>query len=73
MVVSLSSAAAGKDFSPGHSSFKTGTGFACVGALRCAATREAVRDPSTSFALLTSLRMTYWGPLFIGVICGTGH
>jgi hypothetical protein len=43
---------------------ETGTGFTL--------TREAVRDSSTIFALLTSLRMTA-GPVVIEVICRTPH
>jgi len=39
---------------------KTGTGFACVGALRRTNARQAVRDSSIAFALLTALRMTNW-------------
>ena len=37
---------------------ETGTGFSRVGLLRVANTGEAVRDPSTAFALLTPVRMT---------------
>jgi hypothetical protein len=43
---------------------ETGTGFTL--------TREAVRDPATTFALLTSFRMTDKG-LVVSVICGTAR
>ena len=37
---------------------ETGTGFTRVGLLRVANAGEAIPDPSTAFALLTSVRMT---------------